>query len=288
MTSTPKRHRRQRLRDRHRIRSGLSIIPSLFTIGNMFCGYYSIVSTLRENYDVAAIAIGVGAVLDMLDGRIARLTHTTSDFGLELDSLADVLTFGIAPAVLALNWGVGSLAGLPAEIAQDVYKFGWLSTFGFLICGALRLARFNIQARRPVDESASKMDFVGLPIPAGAAVIAAIVHFGKYPILQVGLALLWCLLVALLAFLMISRVRYPSFKELDLKKPLPRTTIVGTAMLIGLIVFFSEIVLLSLATVYLASGPVARMSQAVRRLLSSQDEGGEIPEPHPEGRGDLS
>ena len=287
MTSTPKPHPRQRLRDRPRIRTGLSIIPSLFTIGNMFCGYYSVVSTLRENYDVAAIAIGVGAVLDMLDGRIARLTNTTSAFGLELDSLADVLTFGIAPAVLALNWGVGSLAGLPAD-AQNVYKFGWLSTFGFLICGALRLARFNIQARRTADESASKRDFVGLPIPAGAAVIAAIVHYGKTPIAQGGSALLWCLLVALLAFLMISRVRYPSFKELDLKKPLPGTTIVATAMLIGLIAFFSEIVLLSLSTAYVASGPVTRMSQVVRRLLSSQDERGEIPEPHPEGRGDLS
>ncbi len=287
MTTSSKPHSRQRLRDRPRIRTGLSIIPSLFTIGNMFCGYYSIVSTLRENYDVAAIAIGVGAVLDLLDGRIARLTNTTSDFGLELDSLADVLTFGIAPAVLALNWGIGSLAGLPAEITQDVYKFGWLSTFGFLMCGALRLARFNIQARKPVDESTSRRDFVGLPIPAGAAVIAAIVHFGKNPILQVGSALLWCLLVALLAFLMISRVRYPSFKAFDLKKPQPRTTIVGTAMLIGLIFFFSEIVLLSLATAYLASGPVARMSQAVRRLVSSPEEAGDITEPHVEGRGDL-
>mgnify|MGYP001177143731 CR=1 FL=1 len=287
MTITPRRQERQRLRDRPRIRTGLSIIPSLFTIGNMFCGYYSVVSTMRENYDLAAIAIGVGAVLDMLDGRIARMTRTTSEFGLQLDSLADVLTFGIAPAVLALNWGVGSLPGLPAEIAQDVYHFGWLSTFGFLICGALRLARFNSQARRPSDGSISKIDFVGLPIPAGAAVIASIVHFEESPLLGVASALLWCLLVVLLASFMISRIRYTSFKQLDLKKPQPRTTIVGTAMLIGLIVFYSEIVLLVLAMAYLVSGPAARLSYSVRRLLLVHDEGGEISKPHAEGGRDL-
>ena len=127
--------RNRRFRDRPRVRTGMSVLPSLFTIGNMFCGYYSVTSTLRENYDIAAIAIGVGAVLDMLDGRIARMTNTSSDFGLQLDSLADLLTFGIAPSMLALYWGIGSVTGLPPDLAEDLYKFGWLASFGFLIAG---------------------------------------------------------------------------------------------------------------------------------------------------------
>ena len=260
---------KRRLRDRPRVRSGLSIVPSLFTIGNMFCGYYSILSTLRGNYDTAAIAIGLGALLDLLDGRIARLTNTESDFGIELDSLADILTFGIAPAVMALNWGINSLTGISPAIAQDLYKFGSLSTFAFLMCGTLRLARFNIQARKSPNELTGDRDFVGLPIPAAAAVIAAIVHFVKVPISEPGSTLLLYFLVSILAFLMISRVRYPSFKKLDLKKPRPRTTILATAMVIGLIVFFSENVLIVLAFAYLTSGPLSRITQAIKHFLYS-------------------
>ncbi len=276
---------RKRFRDRPRVRTGLSIIPSLFTIGNMFCGYYSVASSLQGNYDTAAVAIGVGAVLDMLDGRIARMTNTSSDFGLELDSLADLLTFGIAPSVLALNWGIGSLQALPADLAQDVYKFGWLATFSFLIAGALRLARFNVLAHKVGDPAKSKGDFVGLPIPAGAGMVAAIVHFQKAPLTQIASTLLWCLLVATLAFLMISTIRYPSFKKINSKKPLPRSALAGTAMLIGLIVFYSEIVLLVIATTYMASGPVSRVSQALKRGLARFRE---QPEGRRESRGDLS
>ncbi len=283
MKATPES--RKRFRDRPRVRTGLSIIPSLFTIGNMFCGYYSVASSLQGNYDYAAIAIGVGAVLDMLDGRIARMTNTSSDFGVELDSLADLLTFGVAPSVLALNWGISSLQGLPADIAQDVYKFGWLATFGFLIAGALRLARFNVVAHKVGEPAKPNRDFVGMPIPAAAGVVAAIVHFQKSPVTQIGSALLWCLLVATLAFLMISTIRYPSFKEVHLKKPLPHIALAGTAMLIGLIVFYSEIVLLVIATTYMGSGPVSRVSQAVGRGLARSRE---HPEPQPESRGDLS
>src|SRR5262245_42731779 len=126
-----KRYRRRSFRDQPRIHGGLSIIPSLFTIGNIFCGYYSVISALKGHYDEAAIAIGVGSVLDGLDGRIARLTGTTSDFGLHLDSLADVVTFGVAPAMLAYSWGFGSIAGITADIAKHVYQFGWLATFAF-------------------------------------------------------------------------------------------------------------------------------------------------------------
>src|SRR5688572_16214754 len=191
-----------------RIRSGLWFLPSLFTIGNIFCGYYSVIATLKGNFDQAAIAIGVGYVLDGLDGRIARLTNTSSDFGVQLDSLADVLTFGIAPAMLAFTWGLAATQGISGT-AEHVHRLGWIATFGFVVCGALRLARFNVQTKKPPD-NVSRRYFVGLPIPAAAGMIAAVVHFFKSPILMIGSALLWCLLILLLAFLMISTVRYPS------------------------------------------------------------------------------
>ena len=261
---TEKRQPR-RIRDRARIRSGLSIVPSLFTVGNIFCGYYAVISTLRGNYDYAAIAIGVGTVLDAMDGRIARLTHTDSDFGIQLDSIADVITFGVAPAMLGFNWGLNSIAGIEAKIAKHVIQLGWLATFAFLVCGALRLARFNIQTKKP-PESGSRRYFVGLPIPMGASLIAAVVHFAKTPVLSVGSALLWSLLILLVAFLMISTVRYASFKEFDVKKPRPRMALFGTAMLLGLVIFYSEIVLLVLTTIYVCSGPVAKLVPLASRF----------------------
>src|SRR5262249_36835627 len=141
---TDRRHRR-RIRESTHIHRSLSIIPSLFTIGNIFCGYFSIVSTLRGNWDYAAILIGIGYILDGLDGRIARLTKTTSDFGVQLDSIADIVTFGVSPAILAFNWGFGASEGLQGTVANDVHQLGFLATFAFVVCGALRLARFNVQ-----------------------------------------------------------------------------------------------------------------------------------------------
>src|SRR5262252_7500318 len=128
---------RRRIRERSRLQTSLSIVPSLFTIGNIFCGYYSIISTLRGNWDYAAILIGIGYILDGLDGRIARLTKTASDFGLQLDSLADVITFGVAPAILAFSWGFGKIEGLDGDTANHVLQLGFLSTLAFVVCGAL-------------------------------------------------------------------------------------------------------------------------------------------------------
>src|SRR5881409_124064 len=156
---TVKRQRKP-IRERPRIRRSLSIVPSLFTIGNIFCGYYSIISTLRGNWDYAAVLIGIGYILDGLDGRIARLTKTTSDFGVQLDSLADIVTFGVAPAVLAFNWGFGVSEGIEGSAARHVHQLGSLASFAFVVCGALRLARFNLQAK---SETSSKRYFVGLP-----------------------------------------------------------------------------------------------------------------------------
>jgi CDP-diacylglycerol--serine O-phosphatidyltransferase len=260
------RRPKRRIRDRSRLRSGLSIIPSLLTIGNIFCGYYSIISTLRGNWDSAAVLIGVGYILDGLDGRIARLTKTTSDFGLQLDSIADVITFGVAPAMLAFSWGFGASEGIEGSVARHVHQLGSLASFAFVVCGALRLARFNMQAK---TETSSKRYFVGLPIPAGAGMVASVVHFFKTPTLMVGSALLWSFLLLSIAFLMISTVRYSSFKEFDVKKARPSLALFGTAMLISLIYFYSEIVLLVMATVYLISGLIHELVLVVRRLLPS-------------------
>jgi CDP-diacylglycerol--serine O-phosphatidyltransferase len=260
------RRQRKRIRDNARIHRSLSIIPSLFTIGNIFCGYYSIVLTLRGSWDYAAILIGIGYILDGLDGRIARMTKTTSDFGVQLDSLADIITFGVAPAILAFNWGFAATEGVGGDVARHVGTLGTVSSFAFVVCGALRLARFNLQAKKPTD-TGSKRYFVGLPIPAAAGMIAAVVHFFKTPTLMIGSALLWGLLILLLAFLMISTVRYSSFKEFDVKKAKPSLALFATAMLISLIMFYSEQVLLLMAVVYVSSGLIGRLHQAVRRLL---------------------
>jgi CDP-diacylglycerol--serine O-phosphatidyltransferase len=260
------RRQRKRIRDRSRIQRSLSIVPSLFTIGNIFCGYYSIISTLRGNWDYAAILIGIGYILDGLDGRIARLTKTSSDFGLQLDSLADVITFGVAPAILAFSWGFGAIEGLDALVAKHVRQLGYVATFAFVVCGALRLARFNLQAKKPA-ETTSKRNFVGLPTPAGAGLIAAIVHFFKTPTLMIGSAFLWGLLILLIAFLMISTVRYSSFKEVDVKKAKPSLALFVTAILICLIIFYSEEVLLAMASIYVSSGLIAKLVQVVRRFL---------------------
>jgi CDP-diacylglycerol--serine O-phosphatidyltransferase len=263
-----RRGKKRRMAGRANLHTGLSIIPSLFTIGNIFCGCFAIIASLKGNFDNAAIAIGIGGVLDGLDGRIARMTNTTSDFGLELDSLADVVTFGVAPAILAFAWGLGSFTGVPGDAVKHVTQFGWFATFAFVLCGALRLARFNVQSKKPA-EAGNKRFFVGLPIPAAAGLIASIVHFFKHQIQLVGSALLWYFLVASAAFLMISTVRYYSFKEFDMKKPRPRWAVVAAGALIWSILFYSEYVLLVLAVAYVTSGPVARLVQIVRRVLSA-------------------
>jgi CDP-diacylglycerol---serine O-phosphatidyltransferase len=230
---------------RRRLGRSIFILPSLFTVGNIFCGYYAIIATMHANYDHAAEAIGIAIVLDMLDGKIARLTHSTSGFGLQLDSLADVISFGIAPSILAFFWGL-----------QNVdYRLGWIASFTFTICGAMRLARFNIQA-------GNLKHFVGMPIPAGGGAIAAIVHFFGGPIsgkLNSGLLVGS---VFLLAFLMISTFKYNSLKNLTLGKK-SHFTIVAIALLVALIYYYSDYTLMALASGYTISGPVARLYSLV-------------------------
>lgn len=263
--------------ERGRLRRGLYVLPSFFTVGTLVCGYYAILSTLHGTqvmasgtgsdlallaFDSAAKAIGYAVVFDGLDGRIARLTNATSDFGREFDSLADVVTFGIAPAFLAFAWGVRPIEDvIGSHLVQHLRDAGWVVTFAFVICGAARLARFNIQTGRPAGD---RRYFVGLPIPAGAGVIAAVVHLIKYPVNEWGYAIVWLGIVGGLAFLMVSRVRYYSFKTLDLRRPRSYMLIILIGLVIYLIVEFSEPVLLTVAVTYALSGPISRLTSKIR------------------------
>lgn len=211
----------------------------------------------RWSFDAAARAIGWAVLFDGLDGRIARLTNSTSEFGREFDSLADVITFGVAPAFLAFAWGVRPIdTALETAIVQHLRHVGWIITFGFVICGAARLARFNIQSAASSD----RRYFVGLPIPAAAGVVAATVHFFQYPISNWRFGLGWLIIVGSLAFLMVSRVRYYSFKTLDLRRPRSYPVIILLGLVTYLVFTYSEPVLLVLALSYALSGLIARVT----------------------------
>ncbi len=238
---------------RKRLGRSVFVLPSLFTVGNIFCGYYAILATMQANYRQAAYAIGIAIVMDMLDGRIARLTNSSTGFGLQLDSLADVISFGIAPSILALVWGMSVVD----------HRLAWTAAFAFAICGATRLARFNIQAEH-------LKHFVGLPIPAGGGVIAAIVHFFGDPVQsQLGGSLMVGV-VFLLSFLMISTIRYSSMKHLTVGKK-SHLTIIVIALILVLIYNYSKPTLLVMALAYATSGPVLRLYGAVRRRKPNEE-----------------
>lgn len=218
---------------------------------------------------MAAKTIGFSFILDGLDGRIARMTHTTSEFGKELDSLADVISFGIAPAILAYVWGVQFVPPDWGHAGLDqLQRAGKLISFLFLVCGAARLARFNIQ-KNPVPRnpgSPNRKYFVGLPIPPAAGMIAAVVHASSnYPITNVYLAAGWLALLALLSFLMVSTWRYWSFKELNLGRPRSPLILVLMCGVIYAIWNWSQPVLLILASSYVASGIITRAAGIIRR-----------------------
>jgi CDP-diacylglycerol--serine O-phosphatidyltransferase len=224
------------------LRRGTHLIPSLFTTGNVFCGYVSIVLATTGQYEVSSLLIGIAALLDALDGRVARLTGTTSDFGREFDSLADVISFGVAPAVLAWSWAL-----------SDFGRLGWAISFLYVICGALRLARFNIQTA-----AIDRRYFIGMPIPAAACTIAACVFNHPHSLEDGVLKLLSLSMVVVLALLMVSKARYRTFKELDLKARRPYVWVVPFAIVLALIATHPQIVLLVAAFIYLLSGLVPR------------------------------
>jgi len=256
-------------------RKGLYILPSVFTAANIAAGYYAISQAIQGtaadpwHFDQAAKAIGFAILFDGFDGRIARLTNTASAFGRELDSLADVIAFGIAPAILAWLWGFRALPLMDdLELRNKVVQFGAIATFIFLMAGAARLARFNIQVNpQPSNPGRpGKKYFVGMPIPAGAGVVAAVVHFVSGNPLQLWwLSIGWGVFVFAIAFLMVSTWRFYSFKEINLRRPQNFRWIIVFGGIIGLGWFFSRYVLFLLALVYTLAGVLARLSFVFRR-----------------------
>jgi CDP-diacylglycerol--serine O-phosphatidyltransferase len=253
---------------RPRRRRGIYLLPSFFTVGNLLCGYYAIWTTFKGtmfDFDNAAKAIGLAIVFDMLDGRIARATNTSSELGKQFDSLADVISFGIAPAILAFAWGVRGLLLTSEPQGLQVYRLGWLIGFAFLLCCAWRLARFNIQGMAPERSRA----FVGLPTPAAAGMIAAMVHAIKYPLDVWWVSLLWLGLVLTLAVLMASNVRYMGFKQIEWQRRHSSLTFILIGLFIAAIALYSEIVLLAVASLYVLSGISGRLLRQVRHRLAS-------------------
>jgi CDP-diacylglycerol--serine O-phosphatidyltransferase len=231
-----------------KLRRGVYLLPSLMTLGNLFCGYACIVYAMRGEYETAAPFIGIAIILDSLDGRIARMTGTTSQFGLEFDSLADIISFGMAPAILTFSWGLTSMG-----------RWGWAAGFIYLTAAAMRLARFNVQAA-----VGDKKYFVGMPSPAAASVPAATIY--AYPAgfqHPVG-AVPALALVLVPAFLMVSTIRFRSFKNLDLQARQPYTVLIGIALLFAFIFAHPPLTLVTISYAYLLSAFVEMIVTRVR------------------------
>jgi CDP-diacylglycerol--serine O-phosphatidyltransferase len=263
-----------------RPRKAAYALPTLFTAGNIFLGFLAILKAFEgsrlpwgpnPHFAVAALAIGIAFALDGLDGRIARLTNTVSDFGRELDSLADVITFGIAPGVLAFTWGFLYINYWPdPSTQQHIIRASYFVSFMYLLCGAARLARFNIQVN-PIPKNPGKPDrkyFVGLPIPAAAGMIAAVIYaVDGTPIRWWGFGVSWLVLIAVLAFLMVSTWRYRSFKDLNLLRPRSPISVVLIGAAIYLIYTNSQLAMLLIAAMYTLSGILVRLGGILRRTF---------------------
>lgn len=260
---------------KRRMRKGMYILPSMFTAANIGAGYFAITETLRGtvadkwHFNVAAIAIGVAILADGLDGFVARMTGTTSDFGREFDSLADVITFGVAPALLAWTWGFHFLPIFSKpELTERMVQLGAIATFIFLVAGASRLARFNIQVNpQPSNPGRpGKKYFVGMPIPAAAAVVASSVHLlDGEPIQSWWLAAVWLGLLLAAGFLMVSTWRFYSFKDLNLRNRHPFQVFLLICAMLALIVSYHWTVPFILAITYMFSGALTRFTSLFRR-----------------------
>jgi CDP-diacylglycerol--serine O-phosphatidyltransferase len=260
---------------RRRMSKGMYILPSLFTTGNMAAGFYAILEVVHASalnswhLDNAAKAIGFAVLFDGLDGRVARMTGTSSDFGKELDSLADVITFGVAPAMLAWTWGFHLMP--PVALTEwniKLTQLGAIASFLFLMAGASRLARFNITTNAQPSNPGrpGKKYFVGMPIPAGAGVIAAVVHFQSgLPLDSWYTAITWLAMVAAVGYLMVSTWRFYSFKDIDFSSRHPFRLIILFGALFAGIWFFSKPVLFAVALLYTFSGVFWRLQWILRR-----------------------
>jgi CDP-diacylglycerol---serine O-phosphatidyltransferase len=265
-------------------RRGMYVLPSLFTAANIGLGYYAITQSVQGSvadpnyFDRASLAIGFAVLCDGLDGRIARMTNTTSEFGKELDSLADVITFGVAPSLLAYIWGFRMLPLLAYPMLRErILHIGVFVCFLFLISGASRLARFNVtinpQPRNPGRPG--RKYFVGMPIPAGAGVLAAVVHFFHgSPIVDARMSILWLCLIMGTGFLMVSSWRFWSGKEIKLGDRHPVRLLLVLALFGAVLVMESEWVLILIALGYLVSGVLARLAYSWSRERRRSAQGG--------------
>lgn len=245
---------------RESLRRGVYLLPNLVTTCSLFAGFYGIVATMNGDYNLAAWLILISAVFDALDGKIARLTGTTSKFGVEYDSLADLVAFGVAPGLLMYSWAL-----------KPFGKFGWLAAFLYVVCCALRLARFNVQ----VNTVESKR-FVGLPTPGAAGMVASCVllfyHLGgSGTIKKVSIVLL----IYVLAYLMVSNHSFHSFKDPELVKRQPFSFLVLAIIFIIVIVAQPEIMLFSLALIYIASGPIGSIVRYFRGKKPAEERYGQ-------------
>ncbi len=235
-----------------RPKKGIHILPSLFTTGNVFCGFYSTVAVLNEDFYFAAWAIVIGMIFDGLDGRIARLTKTTSAFGEQYDSLADIITFGMAPAFLVYSW-----------VLKPFGRLGWMAAFLFLLCAALRLARFNVSKPEVRSEC-----FIGLPSPAAAIVIASIViAFEDLFATRIN-PFIMVMVVYILAFLMVSNIKYPSFKKFDFRKRVVFSRFLFVILFIYVLATIPKVAIFILGFTYAVVGPISLIMANKKPLIS--------------------
>lgn len=233
-------------------KGGFYFLPNLFTTAALFAGFYAIVAALKGNFESAAIWIFVAMILDSLDGRIARLTQTTSPFGAEYDSLSDMVSFGVAPALVVYSWSLSALG-----------KPGWVAAFIFTVCVALRLARFNTQLGQ-----SDKRFFTGLPCPAGAGTLASLIwsaysfEISPTPIINILVAAI----TLLVGILMVSEIPYYSFKEFDLWSKVPFIVLLVVALVFVALALDPPIFLLLTFTVYILSGIIFSVRRWNRRF----------------------
>jgi CDP-diacylglycerol--serine O-phosphatidyltransferase len=234
---------RQKRKKRFRRTSGkgIFILPYLFTSSSLFCGFFAIISSIQGRYEAAAIAIIIAAIFDGLDGRIARFTKTSSLFGVEYDSLSDLVSFGVAPAILAFLWAL-----------KPFGRLGWLAAFMYVICGALRLARFNVE-----KSSEQTSYFKGLPIPAAACFLASIVLYeSSINGFSESRHIISIVIIYVLSFLMVSSIRYMSFKEFNIRNQKPFNVLVAIILVFIVIAYKPNVLLFLIMLLYTLSGPV--------------------------------
>ena len=226
---------------RHHGRKGIYLLPNLITSASLFGGFYAIIASIQGRFEAGATAIILSAICDGLDGRVARFTGTTSDFGTEYDSLSDLVAFGVAPAVLAYLWAL-----------KPFGRLGWLAAFMFAVCGALRLARFN------VEKSKIKSTFFkGLPIPPAACFIASLILFtSNFQNFVERREIIIIVMIYALSFLMVSSLNYPSFKEFHIKHQKPFNVLVTSILILLMIAYKPKILLFLILLIYVCSGPV--------------------------------